>query len=223
MKTTLLLSLPLLALSAPTPLDTSLALDAAILEKRATGYSGGSTASDVTNGACAPLTVIFARGTSETGTVGTVVGPPLFSALKSKLNGNVALQGVSYPASAAGNANLGQDGGPTMAKLANQALSQCPGTKVVLSGYSQGAMVVHNAVQKSGFAAGNVAAAVLFGDPLLRQSVGSVPAAKVKEYCASGDGVCQTGTFSISAAHLSYGSDASAAADFIIQTAGVKA
>lgn len=58
---------------------------------------------------------------------------------------------------------------------------------------------------------------------VLRQSVGSVPAAKVKEYCASGDGVCQTGTFSISAAHLSYGSDASAAADFIIQTAGVKA
>lgn len=165
MKTTLLLSLPLLALAAPTSLDSSLALDAAILEKRATGYSGGSTASDVTNGACAPLTVIFARGTSETGTVGSVVGPPLFSALKSKLNGNVALQGVSYPASAAGNANLGQDGGPTMAKLANQALSQCPGTKVVLSGYSQGAMVVHNAVQKSGFAAGNVAAAVLFGDP----------------------------------------------------------
>ncbi|PSK55227.1 hypothetical protein B9Z65_2616 [Elsinoe australis] len=223
MKTTFFLSLLPLALAAPTSLDSSLALDAAILEKRATGYSGGSTASDVTNGACAPLTVIFARGTSETGTVGTVVGPPLFSALKSKLNGNVALQGVSYPASAAGNANLGQDGGPTMAKLANQALSQCPGTKVVLSGYSQGATVVHNAVQKSGFAAGNVAAAVLFGDPLLRQSVGSVPTAKVKEYCASGDGVCQTGTFSISAAHLSYGSDASAAADFIIQTAGVKA
>ncbi|KAF4555314.1 Cutinase-like protein 3 [Elsinoe fawcettii] len=224
MKLSTILSLLPLALANPIPSDplsSSLELDANIL-KRATGYTGGNTASDVTNGACAPLTVIFARGTTERGTLGSVIGPPLFSALKSKLNNNVALQGVSYPASAAGNANLGADGGPTMAQLGNQALKNCPGTKVVLSGYSQGAMVVHNAVSRSGFASANVAAAVLFGDPLIKQSIGSVPAAKIKQYCASGDGVC-TGGGGITAAHLSYGSSASAAADFIIKTAGVSA
>ena len=40
---------------------------------------------------------------------------------------------------------MGGSGGPTMAKLVKQALSQCPKTKVLLGGYSQGAMVVHNA------------------------------------------------------------------------------
>lgn len=45
--------------------------------KRATGYSSGDTASDVQNGVCAPLTVIFARGTSESGNIGTVIGPPV--------------------------------------------------------------------------------------------------------------------------------------------------
>ncbi|KAG8623966.1 hypothetical protein KVT40_008942 [Elsinoe batatas] len=208
----LLLSLLPLALASPLP-----------LLKRQTSYNGGSTATDMTSGSCAPLTVIFARGTTERATLGSVIGPPLFSALKSKLAGNVALQGVTYPASAAGNANLGADGGPTMAQLGNQALAKCPGTKVVLSGYSQGAMVVHNAVGKSGFKSGNVAAVVLFGDPLLKQSVGAVPAGKVKQYCATGDGVCQGGGFGISAAHLSYGSSASDAADLIIKTAGVSA
>ena len=64
-----------------------------------TGYSSGSTASDVDNGVCAQLTVIFARGTGETGTIGTVAGPPMFKQLSSDLSKKVALQGVSYPAS----------------------------------------------------------------------------------------------------------------------------
>ena len=64
-----------------------------------TGYSSGSTAGDVDNGVCAQLTVIFARGTGETGTVGTVAGPPMFKQLSSDLSKKVALQGVSYPAS----------------------------------------------------------------------------------------------------------------------------
>jgi len=55
-------------------------------------------------------------------------------------------------------------------------------------------------------------------------SVGSLPAAKLKEYCASGDAVCQNHTGSISSAHLSYGSgsDPTSAAQFIITTTGAK-
>ena len=50
---------------------------------------------------------------------------------------------------------------------------------------------------------------------------GTVPASKIKEYCATGDGVCELHTFAITPAHLSYGVDASAAAQFIISTTGV--
>lgn len=112
-----------------------------------TSAAGSSTENDVTsNTGCKALTVIFARGTSETGNMGTIIGPPLVTSLQTAVGTDqVAAQGVDYDASIAGNVQLGADGGPTMAALVKQALSQCPSTKVVLSGYSQGAMVVHNA------------------------------------------------------------------------------
>lgn len=47
------------------------------------GSSGSSTADDVKNNVgCRPLTVIFARGTSERGNIGSVVGPPLRTQLQ---------------------------------------------------------------------------------------------------------------------------------------------
>lgn len=65
--------------------------------------SGSSTENGITDkGACTPLTVIFARGTSEGGNVGTVAGPPFFSALRDAVGADkVTVQGVDYPASAA--------------------------------------------------------------------------------------------------------------------------
>ena len=77
----------------------------------------------------------------------------------------VSLQGVPYPASAAGNADFGSDGGSDMADLVSKALSRCPHTKIALSGYSQGAYVVHNAVEQQGVDASKVGAVVLFGKP----------------------------------------------------------
>lgn len=133
---------------------------------RETNYTSGANASDVTDGtSCGSLTVLFARGTTEPGTLGIIVGPQLFAALKTGLNGDVSLQGVSYPATREGNLNRGQDGGPEMARLANLALKNCPNTKLALVGYSQGAMVVRNAVSVSGIDSDKVAAIVQFGDP----------------------------------------------------------
>lgn len=211
-----------------------------------TTYTSGNTANDVTNGVCAPLTVIFARGTGESGNIGSVIGPPLFAALSKARSKNVALQGVNYPADAAGNANLGASGGPTMASLAQQALSQCPTTKIALAGYSQGGLVVHYALNSAGLSSSSVSAITYFGDPgeflptrrwwqpcrISRTNTrpctedgtaksGTVPASKIKEYCASGDGVCERHGFYISSAHLSYGSDATDASNFIITTTGV--
>jgi cutinase len=50
------------------------------------------------DGACKGMTVIFARGTTEAGNVGSVAGPPFFQALSTKVGGDLAVQGVDYPA-----------------------------------------------------------------------------------------------------------------------------
>ncbi|KAE8334013.1 cutinase-domain-containing protein [Aspergillus sergii] len=169
------------------------------------------------NAGCQELTFIFARGTSEMGNMGSVVGPPVANQLASLTGNKVTVQGVDYPADAAGNANMGASGGPKMAELIQQAKKQCPNTKVVLGGYSQGAMVVHNAASKVG--ADAISGAVLFGDPFKTQGVGQLASDKVKEFCASGDPVCLNGMNFM--AHLSYGSNAQEAAQFLVQAAGL--
>lgn len=108
------------------------------------------------------------------------------------------------------------------AQLAQKALKQCPNTKIALGGYSQGAMVAHFAVAQGGLSPSDVSSAVLFGDPEDGTSVGGLPSSKLKDFCgkyllamkkliwalilplATGDGVCETHSFDITAAHLSY-------------------
>ncbi|KDE85913.1 hypothetical protein AO1008_04290 [Aspergillus oryzae 100-8] len=183
------------------------------LTKRASITENGVTQ----NAGCQELTFIFARGTSEMGNMGSVVGPPVAKQLASLTGNKVTVQGVDYPADAAGNANMGASGGPKMAELIQQAKKQCPNTKVVVGGYSQGAMVVHNAASKVG--ADAISGAVLFGDPFKTQGVGQLASNKVKEFCASGDPVCLNGMNFM--AHLSYGSNAQEAAQFLVQAAGL--
>lgn len=84
-----------------------------------TGYVIGSqNATDVDDGVCAPLTLLFARGTIDPGNLGQVIGPPLCGNLSVLLDGNVALQGVPYPATVEGIAIQGNPGGAMMTKLA---------------------------------------------------------------------------------------------------------
>ena len=116
---------------------------------------------------------------------------------------------------------MGASGGPTMAKLVKQALSQCPKTKVLLGGYSQGAMVVHNAFSK-GLSATDVSGAVMFGDPLKRQAISGLSADQIKQFCGTADQICGGGgDGGATGSHLSYGSSADAAASFAIQAAGL--
>lgn len=126
--------------------------------------------------------------------MGTVIGPPLATALASAAGADkVYTEGVDYPADAAGNANGGATGGAAMAKQAAAILSSCPDTKLVLSGYSQGAMVVHNALSAQGLDASKVAAIVAFGDPFNGQEFQGVDASKCKEFCGSSDFLCSSG------------------------------
>lgn len=78
---------------------------------------------DITDGSpCKALTVIFARGTAETGNVGAITGPPFFQALYKDLGASkVALQGVDYPADVKGFLEGGDpNGSQTMANLVDQ-------------------------------------------------------------------------------------------------------
>ena len=86
---------------------------------------------------CADVTVYFARGTGESGTIGTIVGPPFESALRASLGSrSLEFVGIDYPASIAGFLEGGDPGGATT--MANSVISKansCPDAKIVISGY----------------------------------------------------------------------------------------
>ena len=65
----------------------------------------GATRNDIVDGLpCKPFTLLFARGTTEQGNIGNIVGPPFVVALNAAFGANnVAVQGVNdYPADTAG-------------------------------------------------------------------------------------------------------------------------
>lgn len=99
-------------------------------------------------------------------------------------------------------------------------LTKCPQTKLVVSGYSQGAQVVHNAANilgTSGMA--GVSSVVVFGDPLDGTAVTGA-ANNTKVICHFGDNICDGGDL-ILLPHLTYAMDADDAADFVVEKAGL--
>ncbi|TVY83462.1 Cutinase [Lachnellula suecica] len=182
------------------------------------------TENGLTDGSgCKAMTVIFARGTTETGNVGTLTGPPFFDALEQQVGAsNVAVQGVDYPADIPGFLAGGDAAGSQlMAQLVTQAMTQCPNTTVVMSGYSQGGQLVHNAAKMMDAAtSAKVSSAIIFGDPDNGTAVGTIPAAKTKIICHATDNICMGGD-TILAAHLTYSQDAGTAASFAASAAGM--
>ncbi|KAK8085398.1 cutinase [Apiospora hydei] len=174
----------------------------------------GTTANEFLNGGCRDVVLVFARGTGQSGNMGDMPGPALANALKSALgDARVAAQGVAYSASLLGNLNSG--GAP---RQRGAVASQCPSSSIVISGYSQGAAMVHRAAEKLTAAArARVAAAVTFGDTQKAQDNARVPtidAAKTRIFCNDGDRVCE-GTLIITGAHSDYISSVAPAVSFI--------
>ncbi len=183
---------------------------------------------------CPDVEVVFARGTSEPAGVGRV-GQALADALRPQLGSRtVGTYGVNYPASYD---FLNTAVGATDAtnRIAFMA-QQCPGTRIVLGGYSQGAAVIDmlagvpplgNRVGNIGSAPplpgglnGNVAAVAVFGNPATKfgnpvSAAGSF-AGKALDLCANGDPICSGGRNPF--AHTSYESS-----PFIAQAAGFAA
>ncbi|AFM15855.1 Cutinase [Mycolicibacterium chubuense NBB4] len=160
---------------------------------------------------CPDVEVVFARGTSEPPGIGRV-GQALTDALTSQLGGRtVSTYGVNYPASYD---FLNAAGGATDAagRIATMA-AQCPDTRIVLGGYSQGAAVVDmlagvpplgnkigdigSAPPLAGGLNGNVAAVAVFGNPATKFgnpiSAAGTFAGKSIDLCADGDPICSDG------------------------------
>lgn len=212
--------LPFLSAAPTPPVDSSVYLTtlhdslttSSDVTKRSSIY--GTTANELGN--CAPVTVIFARGTIEPGNIGYIAGPPFFDALAAIIGGNnLAVQGVPYGATILGYLEGGDPAGSTaLAQLTNQAASQCPHTQIILAGYSQGAQLVHNGeAQISAAVASRVKAVVLFGDPYEGRTFPNINENLVDTFCFATDLICED-TVIVDPAHLSYSIDAIPAAVF---------
>lgn len=178
---------------------------------------------------CPDVEVTFGRATTEAPGVG-VVGQEFIDSLRSQVGGkSIAVYPVNYPASddfaPSVNAGTSDASAHVQSMIAN-----CPNTKIVLGGYSQGALVIDQITIAQAPVAGfvpetlsadqadHVAALALFGNPsdrYLGASVNTVSpwyGAKAIDLCAPGDPVCSPGAlFTVpthdemfSPEHLSY-------------------
>jgi Cutinase len=86
---------------------------------------------------CQSVHVLFARGTTEPGTLGTVVGPRLAVEVPRSVRGTAEVEGIPYPANVAGFLAGGDRGGArTMTTRIREIAAGCPNTKIFISGYS---------------------------------------------------------------------------------------
>jgi cutinase-like protein len=170
---------------------------------------------------CPGVDVVFARGTDEPPGVG-VVGGAFVNSLRQQTRKSVEAYGVRYPASK--DFLAATDGANDASNHIQQMAGNCPGTKVVLGGYSQGAAVVDIVTAAPlpglGFrqplpagAADHVAAVALFGEPTSQfssmlwggqplPSISPLYAPKTISLCAPDDPICSPGGNIM--AHVSY-------------------
>lgn len=172
---------------------------------------------------CASLNVIYARGTLEPGNVGLLTGPPFFSALAEHLNNTnlLGIQGFNYQALIPGFINNGTVKDATkMARLVTQIIENCPDSYLLLSGYSQGAQLVHRAVEMlEPSVSASIDVVVLFGDPMNGTVLPGIDSAKVMSLCHQDDMVCRgQGVYGVGPAHLTYRQDAQTAAMFTLSS-----
>ncbi|KAK3695877.1 cutinase-domain-containing protein [Podospora appendiculata] len=175
------------------------------------------TANELVNGGstCPPIIFIIARGSTESGNLGTM-GPIIGPVLKSNYGAaNVWLQGVGGAYTASLLDNLATDGTSAaaiteMKTLLTLANTKCPKAKIVAAGYSQGAALVAAAIRDTtATIRDQIKGVVLFGYTKNKQNNGQIvnyPSARLKVFCASGDLVC-SGSLIITSAHTSYGPD----------------
>ena len=178
---------------------------------------------------CSDVEVVFARATTEPPGVGQV-GQAFVDSLRSQIGSrSLAVYAVNYPATE-DFTNSASAGAVDARAHVQSTAANCPNTRTVLGGYSQGALVIDLItalpVSIAGFTpapmppdmANHVAAVAVFGNPADR-FIGAPLAAVSPEYgaktidlCVPGDPVCSPGggmttpthDEMFSDAHLSY-------------------
>ena len=149
---------------------------------------------------CPDVEIVFARGTTEPPGVGGI-GQAFVDSLRSQVGGrSVGVYAVNYPASNDFGTSTPAGSDDTSAHVQYMA-ANCPNTRMVLGGYSQGAAVVDLATTyMPPDVADNVAAAAVFGGPRSTfadslsagplPSIGPLYAAKTIEMCVPNDPIC---------------------------------
>ena len=167
---------------------------------------------------CNDIEVVFARGTSELPGIGRV-GEAFVGDLAARVgNRSVGVYGVNYPASY--DFLTAADGANDASAHIQNVVNNCPGTRLVLGGYSQGAAVMDIITSVPfpaiGFtnplppdAPNRVAAVAVFGNPTnkigLPMTSSPVYGTRAIDLCNVGDPVCSDGNDV--PAHRSYGPD----------------
>jgi cutinase len=187
------------------------------------------TLSSALAAACPDVEVVFARATTEPPGVGQV-GQAFVNSLRSQVGGkSLAVYPVDFPASE-DFVNSASQGADDARAHVQSTVTNCPNTRIVLGGYSQGALTIDLItaipVSLAGFTpapmppevANHVATVVVFGNPLDRYvgapltAVSPLYADKAIDLCATGDPICSpaggmstpTHDEMFSDAHLSY-------------------
>jgi cutinase len=177
-------------------------------------FPSASAVPSASNGSCPDVEVVFARGTTEPPGVGAT-GQAFVDSLRSKIGPkSMSVYGVDYPATM--DFATGMSGIDDASTHIERTAADCPKTKMVLGGFSQGAAImgfVTSAVIPEGApsdapgpmpadVANHVAAVTLFGTPSIQfmSSIGQPPVvigplyvAKTTELCSDGDPVCSGG------------------------------
>jgi len=163
---------------------------------------------------CAPLEVIVARGTSEPGDLGVIVGDPVVARCKRDV-GAATCRGypVQYDATLA--SFMDGVGPKDIAKRVAKMKTECPNMKFIVVGYSQGGAIAAQGLTQVA-SAGNAdkVIGVVFYAPFGNAAVPAKYSDRKLVHCASGDAVCLGG--SSMSAHTSYNS---AGTDFHEKTA----
>lgn len=172
---------------------------------------------------CPDVEVVFARGTNEPPGVGGI-GQPFVDALSSQVRGrSVGVYPVNYPASD-NYTQSASDGASDASGHVQYMAANCPHTKMVLGGFSQGAAVIDLITASSApdwasstpmppQVADHVAAVALFGNPSNRfvggpggplTEISPLYGPKAIDLCAPFDPVCSDGVSWITLAHGLY-------------------
>jgi cutinase len=157
------------------------------------------------------------------GKQGWIIGNYLTPILTKGLNNDIAVQGVKYDAGILTNIGSGMAdpaGVKEATRLIQLAISKCPNTIITGGGYSQGAAIMHRAIEKmSEDVKGKITAILLYGDTQYPQDgpkIKGFPQDKVKVICKSDDGVC-VGGITVTPGHLSYSGSAAEGANWLIE------